>query len=1535
MKTPQIKNIERLIGLFFKTILVFWSTQILFSCSPEMKFEADPNPRSPFDSEPLIVSPGLINQMIESSSNNATTNGQQTLSVGGNSYAAKLSLNPSLKIPTNTKFEVILEDECLRNRSKNQVKIKYFIDEFVNLNKLNALNSKINESVFVFDFKTEATIGDLQQIIQSDECIIGIADQVGFEMSKSSYNDPEFGAQDYLQRLGFHEADSFISSSISPDVRVKVAVIDSGIDLNGKDLGLIDSNGLAGTDLISGGDSPQDVLGHGTAVASLINAKSNNGFGITGIIAKNVEIIPMKFFGDSKSRIISPGQIYDTVRLAVNKGAEVINMSFSAVLDAEYSYNKPDVIYGYGAGLECNPLVGHAIQRSILRGSFFAMAAGHATSYKKFKDGKNQRYLEIESSTGQTLEKLVDESEDSKSKVVGKWIWYKKDANGSPLIANGAFVQCPINLDKKEQICTRMEIPGPIRSRKMNGPLYYGNTSMPACWGRYFKGAVAVASLSTSTTLSSFSNWGVDGVEILAPGEGIKTIGLNNQVVSEQGTSFSTPMVAAAASMIIAFHKTMQKKVSNPNEWHISPWAIEDILMNGIPSVSFHVGAKNPTDSENVKFNDGKIVSLAEYPKGEKTVARGKTLNLGSLSEYLVKLSNMTFDERRRQQTENTEDGFGHDPNLTTDPQAKLIGIQAYVEEMATRNRDKIQIQAVAYFSNGSTKVVTSLSSWSSSNVATPVDKQGVVYPNLNYKGTSSVTASFGGFTSTTSFIVTDVDIISGSGSLMPDLIQLDKIYEDYSSIIVAVKAVYSDGSTRDVTEISSYAGYLYYNDFGTVTNCGSYKPGYVGTCRRLIRKLDALPEKTFKVTAFLYGRTASAEYTTKKCDVGQNHVVTVQTMNKSINFVGPEVHEFSEKNIGADYVHDIGQIKFNSNQQKYQATQIGCGQRKKDPIVTQLSFTPTDKVLSKYKLTWESDPLDWSGLPGKTVSTSVILYEFKNSLVKIELTSWYTGPNPYFQFGTKELVMAARERVIATGVFEDGYKRQLGQQEYTVSLLDKEKNHDLRANGHKFTDGTLILNLFQLTSLNEGVLRVTSTSNTSIIAEEKFTAKYPKITQIQYERTTPHSLNLFNSGYSPISEWKISKSGVENNKLPIALCDQVGQQKTPAAAGSGSFADPFIVCNLKQLLETRKFSTLIAIKLGNHIDLTEYDLPSLPKITVNNYVGGSWPLEYKPLVNGPIYGNGFEFRNLLKIAGYDNGVVPIIVGSMSNLGFRNFSIQAKEGILFYGSAAATRKNIYLDNVKLVAEESGKLTFAEYFYGKNIYLVNSEFRNSRFSEYADIENGYFASKVNMFQLNGNGAALFYYGTFRNVAFDTKVKSVMGNAGGLSHYCSATDIEGIVDIDASGDNIGGLCAFGWGDKSSISRTKISGIVRGRMKIGGLIGGTFSNFHVSANSISATVIGSNAVGGLVGAIDSPGYYQLLDNDVSNSVTNGTGPNVSDFVGHINIKTNRGILEGPANDFNSTLIMKGNNYKGALLGENLDELSMAFEKILGGNQ
>ncbi len=128
---------------------------------------------------------------------------------------------------------------------------------------------------------------------------------------------------------------------------VRIAVVDTGVDQVHEDLV---AKIMAGYDFVNGDADPQDdsITGHGTHVAGIAAAMTNNTIGIAGT-SWGARIMPVKVlnaFGNGTIANVSAG-----IAFAADNGAQVINLSLGTAVNSptlqaavDYAYNKNRVL---------------------------------------------------------------------------------------------------------------------------------------------------------------------------------------------------------------------------------------------------------------------------------------------------------------------------------------------------------------------------------------------------------------------------------------------------------------------------------------------------------------------------------------------------------------------------------------------------------------------------------------------------------------------------------------------------------------------------------------------------------------------------------------------------------------------------------------------------------------------------------------------------------------------------------------------------------------------------------------------------------------------------------------------------------------------------------------------------------------------------------------------------------------------------------------------------------------------------------------
>ncbi len=132
-------------------------------------------------------------------------------------------------------------------------------------------------------------------------------------------NDTYFNASWHLPKVN-----APIAWDLSSGKSVVVAVLDTGVDSNHPDL---QGKVLQGINTVDNTNNTSDVAGHGTKVAGVIGAISNNAQGVTSI-AWDSHILPIRVSNQSGGSAYT-SDLAEGVTWAANNGAHIVNASYA------------------------------------------------------------------------------------------------------------------------------------------------------------------------------------------------------------------------------------------------------------------------------------------------------------------------------------------------------------------------------------------------------------------------------------------------------------------------------------------------------------------------------------------------------------------------------------------------------------------------------------------------------------------------------------------------------------------------------------------------------------------------------------------------------------------------------------------------------------------------------------------------------------------------------------------------------------------------------------------------------------------------------------------------------------------------------------------------------------------------------------------------------------------------------------------------------------------------------------------------------
>src|SRR5215212_11948317 len=189
-----------------------------------------------------------------------------------------------------------------------------------------------------------------QDILASDSRVARV-EADGSRAAAGAPNDPQYADQWALPRIGWDQ----VYGTVNPTGSATVAVLDTGVNASHPEL---DGQLVEGASFVEGAEPTVDPNGHGTSMAGLVAANTNNDAGIAGVGFAGVKVMPVTVLdadGTGQDSDVIEGVVH-----AADHGADVILMSFS----------NP----GYSASLQA------AIDYAWAQGAVLVAAAGNGGS---------------------------------------------------------------------------------------------------------------------------------------------------------------------------------------------------------------------------------------------------------------------------------------------------------------------------------------------------------------------------------------------------------------------------------------------------------------------------------------------------------------------------------------------------------------------------------------------------------------------------------------------------------------------------------------------------------------------------------------------------------------------------------------------------------------------------------------------------------------------------------------------------------------------------------------------------------------------------------------------------------------------------------------------------------------------------------------------------------------------------------------------------------------------------------------------------
>lgn len=247
----------------------------------------------------------------------------------------------TIELAEGTELSVIVNNQCLQEAQDHLATT--VISKAIAEN--GGMLPQLHRQAYVWNLDRVYSDVELNQIANQEPCVIGISWNKKYEV-QAAFNDSNYGLQAHFAAVNaeasypkFYNTVGGLKTTGTP---VVVAVMDTGVDFTHPDLTANfwahrDGWGIDITTLnsVPVDYNPRDIspIGHGTHVAGLIAAISNNSIGTVGLMPNRARIMAIKVFKKNSSGdlVTNSTHFYNGVQFAYYNGAAVINISLAEI----------------------------------------------------------------------------------------------------------------------------------------------------------------------------------------------------------------------------------------------------------------------------------------------------------------------------------------------------------------------------------------------------------------------------------------------------------------------------------------------------------------------------------------------------------------------------------------------------------------------------------------------------------------------------------------------------------------------------------------------------------------------------------------------------------------------------------------------------------------------------------------------------------------------------------------------------------------------------------------------------------------------------------------------------------------------------------------------------------------------------------------------------------------------------------------------------------------------------------------------------